>query len=186
MKDIVIVKNKYIMSIAKLIHRSDKKSHVIVGKLTGILDKKLGGLSYITVENDDIILLSEFDNIIKSFTEHKDNEINVLKGKIKSTDLKDYSEEMDKSYKKIKNQIIRTSEHMLEGIEFEDEKFENKLKAICDLKKQLFSIPCEEAREARKYNGTIKFNIKKIEREFNERMMLMDVDDFIDKLEDKN
>lgn len=43
-----------------------------------------------------------------------------------------------------------------------DYDFENKIKAICHKKKQLFSIKCDEMNKARKFNGEIKYNIREI------------------------
>ena len=63
----------------------------------------------------------------------------------------------------LKQEIINTAQNMIEAKD--DSEFENKLKAICQKKKQLFEIECDVAQDNRKYNGMIKYKIKDVEKQ---------------------
>ena len=58
----------------------------------------------------------------------------------------------------MKKQIIATAKNM---IDYKDDcDFENKLKAIADMKREIFSIELECASDIRKENGKIKWKIR--------------------------
>ena len=179
MKDLHILNEWGEYRLCLVSHYSDEsnKAHVIYNKLTGITDKRVA-LSYGTFKSDNLITFHNLNRIKDTLKQQHENKIAELKSKLKSTNRADYSDELEEEYNRLKEQIVRTAENMIEDLEYNDENFENRLKAICDLKKQLFSIPCDGAREARKFNGKIKFEINKANRLFDEQMMLLDVDLF--------
>ena len=94
-----------------------------------------------------------------------DSEIAELKNNIKSVKRLDYTQEIKDKYYNLKNQINATAKHMIESEN--DTDFENKLKAICELKKQLYTIECDGLSDARKFNGNILYKIRKINEKRN-------------------
>ena len=87
--------------------------------------------------------------------------IKEYESKIKSVKRDFYKDEIVNSYKTLQQEIISTAKHM---IEFKDDTdFENKLKVICEKKKQIFAIECNGVDEARKQNGLIKYKIRELE-----------------------
>jgi len=94
-----------------------------------------------------------------------DSEIAELKNNMKSVKRSDYSQEIKDKYYNLKNQINATAKHMIESEN--DTDFENKLKAICELKKKLYTIECEGLSDARKFNGNILYKIKEIHKKRN-------------------
>ena len=124
-----------------------------------------GSTTYIKLfDKSQIFYLHEKVMIIKTLNEELDLKILELKKKIKSVRRSDYEADIHNKYLDLQRQIKTTAQNMIKS---EDNivDFENKLKAICDIKKQLFSIESDELSEARKYNGGILYQIKQIEKE---------------------
>jgi len=94
-----------------------------------------------------------------------DLQIKELKNNMKSVKRSDYSQEVKDKYYNLKNQINATAKHMIESEN--DADFENKLKAICELKEQLYTIKCDGLSDARKFNGNILYKIKEIHKKRN-------------------
>ena len=73
----------------------------------------------------------------------------------------------------MKKQIIATAKNM---IDYKDDcDFENKLKAIADMKREIFSIELECASDIRKENGRIKWKIR--EEKSNRDNLLKNISD---------
>ena len=73
----------------------------------------------------------------------------------------------------MKKQIIATAKNM---INYKDDcDFENKLKAIADMKREIFSIELECASDIRKENGRIKWKIR--EEKSNRDNLLKNISD---------
>jgi len=92
------------------------------------------------------------------------SQINDLKLKLKSVKRSDYEFELRDKYLLLKTEILNTMKNTLLIDEIDDNEFENKLKSICDKKRQLFELDSDEIYLARKYNGEIKHEIKKLEK----------------------
>jgi len=86
--------------------------------------------------------------------------------KLKFISQVEKDEEKLQSYNSIKYRIIKNCEWLIKS-DLDDEDFINRVKEIANLKKQLFTQRLECVDEIHKYNGTIKFNYKKIENERN-------------------
>jgi hypothetical protein len=112
------------------------------------------------VNIDNIRPFSDLDKCIKEIEDNYNDSISKYEAKIKSVKNSDYQKEYIDKYYNIKNQIINTAKNMIEIDENNDDDFENKLKAICQKKKDLFSITCDGIDEARKHNGEMKYYIK--------------------------
>lgn len=114
------------------------------------------------IEGDLIMHLNDANvsfaraNIINHFDEAIISEEN----KIRKVTAEEKIREFTTKYTELKQRINTVAK----GILFaqDDCDFENNLKEICQLKKQLFSIKLECADEIRKRNGEIKYNIKKL------------------------
>jgi len=141
---------------------------------------KYGSLysSIYEVKNTHIRPISDKDLIIKEIKQHYQDKIDDLKSKIKSIKRSDYNNEMVSKYMKLKYEIKNTAKHMLESED--DIGFENRLKAICEKKKQMFSIKCEGMNDARKFNGEIKYQIKDLQNE--EVVLLKNLDKTLNTL----
>lgn len=89
------------------------------------------------------------------------------KKKLKKVSQEEKDEQKVERYKDIKRRIIRNCERCINK-DLDDEDFISRIKEIANLKKQLFSpekLPI--INEIHKYNGTIKYNIRKLEQERN-------------------
>ena len=87
------------------------------------------------------------------------------KAKLKTVSQEEKDKQKIERYENIKQRIIRNCEWCINR-DLDDEDFVNRVKEISNLKKQLFSpekLPCMN--EIHRYNGTIKYNIRKLERE---------------------
>ena len=93
--------------------------------------------------------------------------INAEKNKLRTVSQEEKDKEKLERYESIKKRIIRNCEWLINR-DLDDEDFVNRVKEIANLKKQLFSpekLPCMN--EIHRYNGTIKYNIRELERERN-------------------
>ena len=94
-----------------------------------------------------------------------DSLIEEEKKKLKTVSQEEKDKEKVERYESIKQRIIRNCEWCINK-DLDDEDFVNRVKEIANLKKQLFSpekLPC--INEIHRYNGTIKYNIRELERE---------------------
>jgi len=176
----ILIKNGSQYHLGILINQGSEKSHVVYMGNRGCLTFS-PKLDITTISNEGVYLIHSLETILEALEETKDREIADLKLRLQSTSRADYSQEIETSYNSIKRRIARNAERMLENIEIEDENFENRLKEICKLKKELFSITCDGAKDARKYNGTVKYDIKQVERKYNDQIQLLNMVEF-DKL----
>lgn len=135
--------------------------------------------TFCKVLKDNIRPISDKEAIIEEIKQYYDKEIDVLKSKIKSVTRTDYEDKIVEKYDKLKTEIKNTAKNMLEAED--DTDFEERLKAICQKKRQIFEIKCDEIVKARKINGSIKYDIRKLEKE---KIRLIDtLDKKINKLE---
>ena len=94
-----------------------------------------------------------------------DSLIEEEKKKLKTVSQEEKDKKKVERYESIKQRIIRNCEWCINK-DLDDEDFVNRVKEIANLKKQLFSpekLPCMN--EIHRYNGTIKYNIRELERE---------------------
>ena len=88
--------------------------------------------------------------------------ISEWKGKLKVVTREIKDTEKFQKYEKLKQQTKVTAKHLYESED--DLDFENKLKAICQLKKQIYAIELDCVSNIRKYNGHILYEIKELEK----------------------
>lgn len=120
----------------------------------------------------DIYGLDNRSVIVDIIKNHYSNQIKELKSQLKTISRSFYQEELNKEYKDIREQIINTCLNMSHDLD--DAEFENKLKAICIKKTNLFSRKCEEVNEARKHNGEVKYRIKELENSLKRQLETLD------------
>lgn len=100
--------------------------------------------------------------------DYYDNKISKLKDKLKPVDYECYKQERDAEKN---HQIMKTAHNMVVDYQNGDiDEFINRLKVVCRLKKELYSERIPQITEARKFNGTIKYQIKELERKRDERI----------------
>ena len=116
--------------------------------------------SIYNVPLDNIRPLSDKGKIVNEINKHYNIQIADYEAKIKSVKRGDYKDEIVEKYCDLKQEIINTAKHMIDSKD--DEDFENKLKAICERKKEIFAIECDGIVHARKDNGAIKYKIKEL------------------------
>lgn len=106
------------------------------------------------VEYERTRIVTKYESLIKE-----------EKAKLKTVSQEEKDKQKVERYESIKQRIIRNCEWCINR-DLDDEDFVNRVKEISNLKKQLFSpekLPCMN--EIHRYNGTIKYNIRELERE---------------------
>lgn len=94
-----------------------------------------------------------------------DSLIKAEKNRLKTVSQEEKDKQKVERYESIKQRIIRNCEWCISK-DLDDEDFVNRVKEIANLKKQLFApekLPILS--EIHRYNGTIKYNIRKLEEE---------------------
>ena len=111
-------------------------------------------LSIEDVEYERTRIITKYESLIKE-----------EKAKLKTVSQEEKDKQKVERYESIKQRIIRNCEWCINR-DLDDEDFVNRVKEISNLKKQLFSpekLPCMN--EIHRYNGTIKYNIRELDRE---------------------
>ena len=106
------------------------------------------------VEYERTRIITRYESLIKE-----------EKAKLKTVSQEEKDKQKVERYEDIKQRIIRNCEWCINR-DLDDVDFMNRVKEISNLKKQLFSpekLPCMI--EIHRYNGTIKYNIRELERE---------------------
>ena len=154
-----------------LSNKDAEKLFTYVGAIINISKNRVSVLnsfytnSIYNVPIDNVRPLSDKENIVNEINEHYNNQIADYESKIKSVKRDYYKDEIVEKYCHLKQEIFNTAKHMIDSKD--DEDFENKLKAICEKKKQLVVIECDEMVNARKANGAIKYKIKELKNSRN-------------------
>ena len=90
---------------------------------------------------------------------------------------RDFTEENERDILSLKKRIQTVAQRLSEAdLENEDESFGNRLHELGQLKKQLGSFKNEYKDDARKKNGTVKYNIRQEEIAMNYELSLLDLD----------
>lgn len=117
------------------------------------------------IESSKIMPLYEVDKVRQSILKYYSSKIAELKSKLKTvTSEEKISERLDK-YNDIKHRILKNCERILTCED--DDEFENRLKEINKLKKEIGSIDLECGDIIRKENGKIKYEINLISQKMN-------------------
>lgn len=132
------------------------------------------GRSYskVTHWTKNIYYLDDRSVIVDTSKNYYSKQIEELKSQLKPISRSFYSEELSEDYKNIREQIINTCLNMSHDLD--DTEFENKLKAICIKKTNLFERKCTKVDEARKHNGEVKYRIRELENSLKRQLETLD------------
>ena len=103
--------------------------------------------------------LDKVDDIRNQIIEKYEEEISELQSQIRKPTQEEKDADKAKKYEYLKQQIINTAKNLVNNYKDHDD-FENKLKAIAEMKKDIFSIELECVSDIRKENGRIKWKIR--------------------------
>lgn len=95
-------------------------------------------------------------------------QIKELESQIKTVTSEEKTQERIDKYNDIKLRIVKNCERLI--ICSDDDEFDNRLKEIERLKKQLFNMDLECGDIIRKQNGKIKYSIKNIEKKMHDHL----------------
>lgn len=107
--------------------------------------------------------ISDIENVRDLIYQHYEAQIQNKLSKIKKVTSAEKQEERVKKYNSIKELIIKNCDRISTCTD--DDEFENRLKEINKLKKELHTIDLECGDIIRKENGTIKYDAKVFERQ---------------------
>ena len=129
--------------------------------------------AYKDVKPSWIASVNDVENIRNEITSYYEGNILELQSKIRKPTQEEKESEKVEKYDELKKQIIATAKNMIDCKD--DCDFENKLKAIANMKREIFSIKLECASDIRKENGRIKWKIRK--EKFNRDDLLKNISD---------
>lgn len=124
-----------------------------------------------------ILEISELQNVINMLNNEYEAEKKALESKLQSTKLSDYSSEIERDKNRLKKTIIKVAKNISEcDIDFENQDFENNLKEIYQLRKQLYSFSSDYGKDARIVNGAIKQELRKLKIKHDKELTLLNLD----------
>lgn len=113
---------------------------------------------YADVKLEWISSLDKVDDIRNQIITKYEKEISELQSQIRKPTQEEKDADKAEQYEDLKQQIINTAKNLVNYKDPED--FENKLKAIAEMKRAIFSIELECVSDIRKENGRIKWKIR--------------------------
>jgi len=109
--------------------------------------------------------LSNVEKVRQDIIDYFNSKIVELKSKIKTVTSEEKIQERIDKYNDVKQRILKNCERIV--VCTDDDEFENRLKEIGKLKKELYTINLDCSDIIRKENGRIKYEIRKVENEMN-------------------
>lgn len=153
--DIVLfqtVENGFKSNIGMILKHKENGNYAILGVYRS---------AYKDVNPSWIVSIDDVQSVRNEIVAHYETKIVDLQNLIRKPTQKEKETEKSKKYDELKQQIITTAKNMI--IYKDDCDFENKLKAIADMKREIFSIELKCASDIRKENGKIKWKIREEE-----------------------
>ena len=114
--------------------------------------------AYKDVQPSWIIPISEVETARNEIISHYEEKIVALQIQIRKATQEEKDAERVEKYESLKKQILGTAKNLVNYKD--DDDFENKLKAIADMKRAIFAINLDCASDIRKENGRIKWKIR--------------------------
>lgn len=105
-----------------------------------------------------VIPISNVEQARTEIISNYDKKITELQSQIRKVTQEEKDTERLEKYESLKKQILGTAKNLVNYKD--DDDFENKLKAIADMKRAIFSIDLYCASKIRKANGKIKWKIR--------------------------
>jgi len=115
--------------------------------------------------NETIDNISNLEKVRQDIVDYYNPQINELKSKLRNVTSEEKIQERIEKYNDIKDRIIKNCERIAACID--DDEFENRLKEIGKLKKQLNSIELDCGDIIRKENAKVKYDIRQIQQRMN-------------------
>ena len=155
-----------------LFNVGDSKAHFDIGMIIDHKDNKevvlkfsYGSVYVNLIDSYKIINISEVKNARQEIVDYYTQKIEELRSKLKKVTSEEKIQERTDKYNRAKELIIKNCQRV--AICTDDDEFENRLKEINKLKKELHSIDLECGDIIRKENGTIKYKIRQVEQQMN-------------------
>lgn len=114
--------------------------------------------AYKDVQPSWIIPISEVETARNEIISHYEEKIVALQSQIRKATQEEKDAERVEKYESLKKQILGTAKNLVNYKD--DDDFENKLKAISDMKRAIFAIDLDCTSDIRKENGRIKWKIR--------------------------
>lgn len=150
-------KSKLKPNIGYILKIKEDGDYVVLSSVVGTIlyKKNIKEYNIETIENVEIVR-----NDIKSYYE---KQISELESQIKTVTSEEKEEKRKERYIELQKQIKATAKNLYESTN--DHDFENRLKAITEMKKSIFSIELECVSQIRRENRAVKYKIKELERQ---------------------
>ena len=123
---------------------------------------------YKNIKEEQIIDISSINKIRIEIEEYYNSQISELESKLKKVTTEEKLQERVNKYNSIKELIVKNCQRVV--VCTDDDEFENRLKEINKLKKELHTIELDGADIIRKENGTIKYKIKETRQKFDNEL----------------
>ena len=114
--------------------------------------------AYKDVQPSWIIPINEVETARNEIISHYEEKIVALQSQIRKATQEEKDAERVEKYESLKKQILGTAKNLVNYKD--DDDFENKLKAISDMKRAIFAIDLDCTSDIRKENGRIKWKIR--------------------------
>jgi glutamine synthetase type III len=150
-------KSKLKPNIGYILKIKEDGDYVVLSSVVGTIlyKKNIKEYNIETIENVEIVR-----NDIKSYYE---KQISELESQIKTVTSEEKEGKRKERYIELQKQIKTTAKNLYESTN--DHDFENRLKAITEMKKSIFSIELECVSQIRIENRAVKYKIKELERQ---------------------
>ncbi len=136
-----------------------------------------GGCYIYKVYENYIYSVLDVEKVRIDIKDYYNPQIEILKSQIKTATSQEKIQERVDKYNNIKERIIKNCDRIQDCLD--DEEFENRLKEINKLKKELHSMNLTCGDIIRKENGTIKYEIRKIQNDMNGHLYNLDDENIV-------
>lgn len=136
-------------NIGMILRHKENGNYVILGLYNNV---------YKDIHHTWIVSVDNVDTVRNEIITYYDEKIALLQSQIRKPTQEEKEVEKIEKYDMWKKQILATAKNMIDCKD--DYDFENKLKAIADMKREIFAIELECVSDIRKENGRIKWQIR--------------------------
>lgn len=150
--------------IGMILRHKENGNYVILGSYNKV---------YKDVHHSWIVSIDNVDAVRNAIITYYNEKIALLQSQIRKPTQEEKEAEKVEKYDMWKKQILATAKNMIDCKD--DCDFENKLKAIADMKREIFAIELECVSDIRKENGRIKGKIR--EEEYTRDNLLKNISD---------
>lgn len=141
--------NRFKNNIGMVLKRKENGNYAVLS---------VNNSAYKDVQPSWIIPISEVETARNAIISNYEEKIVALQSQIRKATQEEKDAERVEKYRSLKKQILGTAKNLVNYKD--DDDFENKLKAIADMKRAIFAIDLDCASDIRKENGRIKWKIR--------------------------